>query len=101
MASASDTDAVSATLDSTTVDTVTITGRYKTIEVQNREAAGGVDIWFKIGGTPSTAGAGCYCVPAASALAVDVLTDGENLDDDKVVKVIGNGNDYTVSGVGR
>lgn len=106
--SATNTDgvAVSATLSTTTVDTAVITGNYRVIEVANRAAAGGADIWFNYGlgaapAAPSTGGAGCYWVPAASSLAVRVIDVDEDADIDKYIKVVGSGNAYTVSGVSR
>lgn len=102
MAAYSNENAYSATLSSTTVDTVTIVGRWRTVEVVNWASVGGADIWFAVGGaTPTVAGAGCYKVPPQSAMEFEFAGPDEDPGVDRVVKILGNGNDYSVSGVGR
>lgn len=102
MATLTDRDSVNATLSGTTVDTVTLTGRWRTIEVYNREPAlTGDMIWFTINGSAPVAEAeGAIPVPAGTAREIDVFLPDAGHDPDPI-KVLGNGNDYTVAGVKR
>lgn len=89
-----------ATLTGATVDTVTFSGIGSAFEVLNKAAAGGTDLTvvYGVGSTPADPTAGMddsICVPAASALRIPQaygLAYGGTLR----VKLIGNGNAYSV-----
>lgn len=84
----------SATLSTTTVDTVTLTVPCQFIEVTNR--SGSATIWFTVDGTvPTAAGDDVEFVLPGQSLPVPVIGAA---DSGAVVKVLGNGNDYTVAG---
>lgn len=83
-----------ATLTSTTVDTVTLTGSFQSFEVVNRHAT--EVLWVTYGeaapADPTAGGDDCIFVPAAGVVTLDA--DGK-----VVVKILGNGNAYSVQGV--
>lgn len=88
----------SATLSGTTVDTVTLTSLYQSVEVLNR---GSNALSFTVGGaTPTALGDNCFVVPAGEALAVPVPSATDSTTG-TVVKIIGNGDAYTVTGITR
>lgn len=80
-----------ATLSGTTVDTITITGAHNEIEVFNR--SGSADLYVTVDGkTPTSAGDNTDIVPAGTSLVVPAPAG----DGGTVVKILGNGNAYTV-----
>lgn len=88
--------AAHATLSGVTVDTVTLTGQgIKAVEVSNR--AGATTIFFTTdGSTPSASGDDTdYVMPGEAVTVAPRSTTGVGV----VVKLIGNGNDYSVSAV--
>lgn len=91
-----------ATLSSTTVDTVTLTGGAPVVEVYNADASN--PIYFCIGdstggsnltATPTAAGDDTYKVPPATARQV-LAPPAAGANGDVSVKLIGNGNIYSV-----
>jgi hypothetical protein len=83
------------TLSGTTVDDVTMSGTFNQIEVMNR--SGAASIFFTVdGSTPTVAGDDTDVVVEGTSLQVrpDRQRDGT-----VVVKVIGNGNDYSIASV--
>lgn len=83
----------SATLTSTTVDTVTLNGVWPKVEVLNR---GTGTISFTVdGSTPTGLGDDCYVVLPSTSLVVPTDAVAASTD----VKIIGNGDGYTVTGV--
>ena len=90
--------AKTATLSSTTVDTLTFSQLWDMIEVVNLTGTSGVA--FTVDGTtPAVDGDDCYQVDPGSSLKIDASANvtGTSM----VVKVIGNGNKYRVTGVVR
>lgn len=107
MASYSVTRAKHATLSSTTVDTVTISGTYTHVEIVNTSGSTTIYATVGVGGStpsdPTAAGDNTFTVPAGTVRTVPLggtasPTLLENLAPIKV-KVIGNGNGYSVTGV--
>lgn len=105
MASNTVTRVKSATLSTTTVDTVTLKGTPGEVEVLNR--SGEADISFTVGTTnhppvdPADKGDDCYVVRAGESLVVPVERRRDPVASDRIiVKLIGNGNAYTVTGIG-
>jgi hypothetical protein len=96
MASLTATRVKSATLSSTTVDTVTL-GPCAEVEVWNRTGAN--DMSFTVGAAPSAPtdkGDECFVVAAGQAVRVPTGVYNASV----VVKIIGSGNGYTVTGIG-
>jgi len=84
---------VHATLSGVTVDDITASAAYGKITVFNRSAS--PSVYFTTdGSTPSTAGKETFVVPANSARSVPINAGAPT---SKVVKIIGNANDYSVS----
>lgn len=82
-----------ATLVAGTVDTVTVTGGYSRIEILNR--SGTADLYVtNDGSTPSGGCDDCSIVPAGTSLNIP-SSDAAGSD---VVKIVGNGNGYSVVG---
>jgi hypothetical protein len=91
-----------ATLSGTTADTITLSGAVTHVDVLNRAAAGGADMYANIswyGATPTT--------PVAAADDLRIIApggfvtfeyDGGGVDTSVVVQVVGNGNAYSVEG---
>lgn len=99
MAAVSGTYSAHATLSSTTVDTVTLsTDDLQGVEVVNR--SGATTIYFRCDGTAAVAAAnGTFAVLAGQSLYVPL---GGGLGSaSTVVSIIGDGNAYSVHGVGR
>lgn len=101
MATPSGVSAVYATLSTTTVDTVTLTGGFVYVEILN--ISGSTPLYYTVAAgadvpaTPTAAGADTFIVPAGtsdtvSIAAMTVLRNG------CTVKIIGNGNSYGVVG---
>lgn len=88
-----------ATLSGTTVDTLTLSGPMTRCTVNNKAAAGGADIYFTYSCTstapaaPTASGDDTYWVPPGGWKSFDVLGGGG-----VIVKIIGNGNAYSVEG---
>ena len=101
MAELTDKECVNATLSTTTVDTVTLTGKWRVVEVYNRDdALTGAMMWVTFNGEdPVAEAAGCYPVPPGTAFERSV-TPNDITGSPEPIKVLGNGNDYTVAGVG-
>lgn len=100
MATISKATAAHATLSGTTVDTVTITGGYGAVEVANRSGATTLYVTVDVGTAPTAptaAGDDTFFVPPGTTLLIDTQKDG--ISGGTVVKIIGNGNDYSVTGV--
>lgn len=106
MASYTCTLAKHQTLTGTTVDTVTFNGAIDAVEVLNY--SGATDIYFTVGAsiggtavvaTPTAAGDDCYRVPAGQAFVVPMNVNQEGQQQIAVVKLIGNGNAYSVTAV--
>lgn len=104
MASHSVTTVKSATLSTTTVDTITITQtNLRYVEVLNRGTGA---ISFTYGhtatagdvATPTALGDNCVVVPAGTAVMVSPVWPGTTTTS-VIVKIIGSGDAYTVSGV--
>lgn len=104
MATLSDPRAINATLTTTTVDTCTISQDWNVVEVSNR--TGAADVWFTIGtsdnvpATPTVEGLGCEVVPAGSyATSKAEPLPGTSRVNNVIVKILGNGNMYSVRGI--
>lgn len=86
-----------ATLSGTTVDTVTLTGAVRRVTVINRAAAGSADLWVTISNTatapsdPVSAADETYWIPP-QGFKTFAASGGA------IVKVLGNGNAYSVEG---
>ncbi len=97
MATLTGVQAKSATLTSTTVDTITLSNnRGNLLTVVNRAAAGGTAFWCTYGPAPATPTAGgddCYPVPPDFGSISFRIRPGVAA---TVVKILGNGHDYTV-----
>lgn len=87
-----------ATLSTTTVDTVTLNGPISRVTVINRAAAGGTDLAVTIStngtapATPTQQGDDTYWIPAGGGFKTFAAGSGV------IVKVLGNGNAYSVEG---
>lgn len=92
MASLSAKVAKHATLTGTTVDTVTLTTPGRRVEILNRSATEILSVTID-GSTPTALGDETYVVPASQVLTLPVPLSG------CVVKIIGNGNPYSVMAV--
>jgi hypothetical protein len=103
MAAEAGINAASATLTTTTVDTITLTGRGTYLSVVNREPTTGTLFWCTTSiasgtaATPTAAGDECFPVFPSSATGFRVRSSsaasgGAGL----VVKILGNGHQYTV-----
>lgn len=80
------------TLDGTDPDVVTLTGGFDLVEVLNR---GDVGLWATDDGTaPEVGGDGSEFVPAGTAVLLNPPANNP-----VVVGLLGDGNDYSVSGV--
>lgn len=95
MAAVAGVQAASATLTTTTVDTITLSGSGSLVTVINREPTTGTAFWVTVGPsaiTPTAAGAECYPVFPTSSTSFRIAkgTGGA------VVKILGNGHAYTV-----
>jgi len=92
-----------ATLTGAAVDKITLTGRPAKVDVLNRGAAGSADLYVTVGnGTsepadPTAAGDNTEIVAPGGFVTLDVPTSVPG--SSAVVKVIGNGNAYSVIGV--
>lgn len=85
------------TLSGATVDSVRISGGYSSVEVLNRAAGGGADVYFTIDDSTPVVGADeTYIVPAGTSLMVRSSLSSATIE---TVKLIGNGNAYSVQGV--
>lgn len=91
MASHSVTKSKHATLSTTTVDTVTFTQQWSYIEVLNRTSGGDPLYITTNGDTPTAAGNNTDICLAGEAVIIKCETE--------TVKIIGNGNDYSVIGL--
>ena len=99
MASYSVARAAHKTLSTTTVDTVTLTRKFRRVKVINRDNTN--PIWVTYGSAPAD--------PVANADDIDIVMPGQTLDismagartstSTNVVKVLGNGGAYSVIGV--
>jgi hypothetical protein len=80
------------TLSANVVDVVTLTAKFKAVEVLNR---GSADIYFRVDGTaPTVAGDDCFVVVASASLQVP------SLDESDVVRLIASSScAYSVTGV--
>lgn len=90
MADLDATKSVHATLTGTTVDTVTLLQNWDEVEILNR--SGTEPIYFTVNGD----------TPVAEAEDTDIVMAGEAVKvsmDSETVKLIGDGNDYSVIGV--
>ena len=85
-----------ATLTGTTVDSVTLTQGFRSIEVINRDSTD--YLWITYGASapadPTSGGDDTLVVPPASALTIDA-----NNRANFVVKILGDGGAYSVQGV--
>jgi hypothetical protein len=101
MAAVDGVNAASATLSTTTVDTVTLTGRGTILTVINREASTGTDFWITFnanGGTaatPTAAGDECYPVMPRGSQSFRVRSVA-TVASGVTVKILGDGHAYTV-----
>ena len=99
MAAYSASKVVSKTLSGSTVDVITITGGWPSLEVVNRSTS--VILWAVAappGSTPADpTAAGDNIEPVLPGERV-VLTFGQMTTQTQIVKLIGNGNDYSVVG---
>jgi hypothetical protein len=101
MAAVAGVQAASATLSTTTVDTVTLTGRGTILTVINREPSTGTDFWItynSLGGTPITpvaATAECYPVMPRGSQSFRIRSVAAAANG-VTVKILGNGHQYTV-----
>ena len=88
-----------ATLTGTTVDTVTLSGPLQRVTVINRAAAGSADLWVTISQSatapadPVAEADDTYWVPAGG-FKTFAATGGDGV----IIKVLGNGNAYSVEG---
>ena len=88
-----------ATLAGTTVDTVTLSGTATVITVINRAAAGGADMWVTFSTTstvpadPVAEADETYWIPAGGGFKTFTDPGGGC-----IIKVLGNGNAYSVEG---
>lgn len=91
-----------ATLSGTTADTITLSGRITCVDVLNRAAAGGADMYANIawsGATPTAPAAladDTRVIPAGGFITFQYQNGG--IDASIVVQVVGNGNAYSVEG---
>lgn len=87
-----------ATLTTTTVDTVTLSGALTRATVINRAAVGGADMWVTISTTstapsdPVAAADNTYWIPPQGFKTFRAGGNGI------IVKILGNGNAYSVEG---
>jgi len=102
MAAVAGVQAASATLTTTTVDTVTLTGKGNLITVINREASTETTFWVTyntVGGTavtPTAAGAECYPVAPGNGSISFRVRNVAGVANGRTVKILGNGHAYTV-----
>jgi hypothetical protein len=91
-----------ATLSGTTADTITLSGAVTSVDVLNRAAAGGADMYANIswhGATPTAPVAAADDLQYIPAGGYCTFTySGGGTDSSVVVQVVGNGNDYSVIG---
>ncbi len=108
MATITATRSVHAALTTTTVDTVELTGHWGAIEVFNREAAGGADLWVTYRSLDIVPPSAALADPAAAAEETEVVPAGTSVviavpsghvEMPWAVKILGNGNDYSVTGM--
>lgn len=96
MAAISKTRVANATLTGSTVDTVTLAGPYPVVEVVNRSGANFIWVRASGNGTPPSdpTVAGDECEPVAPGERRVVLVGAKS----PIVKIIGNGDAYSVVG---
>lgn len=94
MASLSAAKSKHATLSGTTVDTVTLTGGYEFVEILNRHATEILSVTTN-GVTPTAAGDDTEVIPGGGSVVLEF--SGATA----AVKIIGNGNAYSVTGVAQ
>ncbi len=102
MASYSAVRSVHKTLTGTTVDTITLTGTIKKVAVLNRAAAGAADLSITHGEAGTTPAAPTALVDDSEFVAPGGFVELNPLlspGDSVVVKIIGNGNAYSVIGL--
>lgn len=102
MAAESTATSVHNTLTGTTVDTITLTSSPDKVDVINRAAAGGADLYVTRGYTgasptdPVAAADGTRVVPPGGFITYEgTVRSGASV----IIKIIGNGNAYSVIGV--
>jgi hypothetical protein len=102
MAAVAGVQAASATLSTTTVDTVTLTGKGNLLTVVNRAASDGTTFWITYNATagtaatPTAAGDECYPVPPGNGAISFRIRSVAAVANGLTVKILGDGHAYTV-----
>lgn len=98
---ATGTRSVYNTLSTTVVDTVTLQGHWLSVDISNREAAGGASIWVTLGfadhvpADPVALANETFEVPAGTVLTIPLINDTYA---QPCIKLVGSGNAYGIVG---